>query len=88
MINLSLLTGYVPQAINVVVIKQLLQKSSLDLEVLANYRNFLLFQKILKAVKQLTDHMPRYCLFEASTSEGNKESFHGLWQRTHLYFSY
>lgn len=72
MINLSLLTGYVPQVINVVVIKTLLQKSSLDLDVLANYRNFLLFQKILKAVKQLTDHMPRNCLFEASTSEGDK----------------
>lgn len=69
MINLSLLTGYVPQVINVVVIKTLLQKSSLDL---ANYRNFLLFPKILKAVKQLTDHMPRNCLFEASTSEGDK----------------
>ena len=36
--NMSLLTSYVPQAFKVAVIKPLLKKSTLDPEVLANYR--------------------------------------------------
>ena len=38
MINMSLLTGYVPQSFKVAVIKPLLKKPTLDPEVLANYR--------------------------------------------------
>jgi len=38
LINLSLSTGYVPQAFKVAVIKPLLKKPTLDPDVLANYR--------------------------------------------------
>ncbi len=38
MVNVSLLSGYVPQSFKVAVIKPLLKKASLDPEVLANYR--------------------------------------------------
>ena len=37
-INLSLLTGYVPQTFKIAVIKPLLKKATLDPDILANYR--------------------------------------------------
>ena len=51
MINMSLLTGYVPQSCKVAVIKPLLKKTTLDPEVLANYRpisNLPFLSKILE----------------------------------------
>uniref|UniRef100_A0A3Q3R4Q7 Reverse transcriptase domain-containing protein n=1 Tax=Monopterus albus TaxID=43700 RepID=A0A3Q3R4Q7_MONAL len=69
LINLSLLTGYVPQAFKLAVIKPLLKKPTLDPGVLANYRpisNRPFISKILeKAVaKQLCDHLHKNDLFE------------------------
>lgn len=52
-INLSLVTGYVPQTFKVAVINPLLKKPSLDPEVLANYRpisNLPYISKILEKV--------------------------------------
>ena len=62
--NMSLLSGYVPQSFKVAVIKPLLKKHNLDPEVLANYRpisNLPFLSKILeKAVaKQLCDYLKR-----------------------------
>uniref|UniRef100_A0A3Q3K2M1 Reverse transcriptase domain-containing protein n=1 Tax=Monopterus albus TaxID=43700 RepID=A0A3Q3K2M1_MONAL len=69
LINLPLLTGYVPQAFKLAVIKPLLKKPTLDPGVLANYRpisNLPFISKILeKAVaKQLCDHLHKNDLFE------------------------
>ena len=69
MINLSLLSGYVPQSFKVAVIKPLLKKPTLDPEVLANYRpisNLPFLSKILeKAVaNQLCDFLHNNSLFE------------------------
>uniref|UniRef100_A0A3Q3LPB9 Reverse transcriptase domain-containing protein n=1 Tax=Mastacembelus armatus TaxID=205130 RepID=A0A3Q3LPB9_9TELE len=69
LVNLSLVSGYVPQAFKTAVIKPLLKKPSLDPGVLANYRpisNLPFISKILeKAVaKQLSDHLHRNELFE------------------------
>ena len=69
MINLSLVTGYVPQSFKVAVIKPLLKKPSLDSGVLANYRpisNLPFLSKILeKAVaNQLCDFLDNNSLFE------------------------
>uniref|UniRef100_A0A3Q3JNC3 Reverse transcriptase domain-containing protein n=1 Tax=Monopterus albus TaxID=43700 RepID=A0A3Q3JNC3_MONAL len=71
LINLSLLTGYVPQAFKLAVIKPLLKKPTLDPGVLANYRpisNLPFISKILeKAVaKQLCDHLHKNDLFSVS----------------------
>uniref|UniRef100_A0A3Q3X138 Histidine decarboxylase n=1 Tax=Mola mola TaxID=94237 RepID=A0A3Q3X138_MOLML len=68
-INLSLVTGYVPQSFKVAVIKPLLKKPTLDPEVLANYRpisNLPFLSKILeKAVaKQLCSFLQYNSLFE------------------------
>lgn len=69
MINLSLLTGYVPQSFIVVVIKLLLKKLPLDPQVLANYRpmpNLPLFSKILEKTvsNQLCDFLHNNNLYE------------------------
>ena len=69
LINLSLLTGYVPQSFKVAVIKPLLKKPTLDSGVLANYRpisNLPFLSKILeKAVaSQLCDFLHDNSLFE------------------------
>ncbi|XP_049426310.1 uncharacterized protein LOC125885000 [Epinephelus fuscoguttatus] len=63
MINISVLTGYVPQSFKVAVIKPLLKKPTLDPEVLANYRpisNLPFMSKILEKVvaDQLCDFFP------------------------------
>ena len=68
-INLSLLTGYVPQSFKIAVIKPLLKKATLDPNVLANYRpisNLPFISKILEKVvaNQLCDHLNRNGLFE------------------------
>uniref|UniRef100_A0A3Q3XL26 Histidine decarboxylase n=1 Tax=Mola mola TaxID=94237 RepID=A0A3Q3XL26_MOLML len=72
-INLSLVTGYVPQSFKVAVIKPLLKKPTLDPEVLANYRpisNLPFLSKILeKAVaKQLCSFLQYNSLFEEMLS--------------------
>ena len=59
-INMSLLTGYVPQSFKLAVVKPLLKKPNLDPEVLANYRpisNLPFLSKILEKVvaNQLSD---------------------------------
>ena len=69
MINLSLLSGYVPQSFKVAVIKPLLKKPTLDPGVLANYRpisNLPFLSKILEKVvtKQLCDFLHNNSLFE------------------------
>ena len=69
MINLSLLSGYVPQSFKVAVIKPPLKKPTLDPGVLANYRpisNLLFLSKILEKVvaKQLCDFLHNNSLFE------------------------
>ncbi|MDF4386599.1 reverse transcriptase family protein [Vibrio parahaemolyticus] len=69
MINISLLTGYVPQSFKVAVIKPLLKKPTLDPEVLANYRpisNLPFLSKILEKVvaDQLCDFLHDNNLFE------------------------
>ena len=69
MINLSLVTGYVPQSFKVAVIKPLLKKPTLDSAVLTNYRpisNLPFLSKILeKAVaNQLCDFLHNNSLFE------------------------
>ena len=69
MINLSLLTGYVPQSFKVAVIKPLLKKPTLDPGVLANYRpisNLPFLSKILEkvVVNQLCDFLNSNSLFE------------------------
>ncbi|MDF4316827.1 reverse transcriptase family protein, partial [Vibrio parahaemolyticus] len=69
MINISLLTGYVPQSFKVAVIKPLLKKPTLDPEVLANYRpisNRPFMSKILEKVvaDQLCDFLHDNNLFE------------------------
>ncbi|MDG2560415.1 reverse transcriptase family protein, partial [Vibrio parahaemolyticus] len=69
MINISLLTGYVPQSFKVAVIKPLLKKPTLDPEVLANYRpisNLPFMSKILEKVvaDQLCDFLHDNNLFE------------------------
>uniref|UniRef100_A0A8C9Z9B5 Reverse transcriptase domain-containing protein n=1 Tax=Sander lucioperca TaxID=283035 RepID=A0A8C9Z9B5_SANLU len=69
MINMSLLTGYVPQSFKVAVIKPLLKKPTLDPEVLANYRpisNLPFLSKILEKVvaNQLCDFLHSNSLFE------------------------
>ena len=73
MINLSLVTGYVPQSFKVAVIKPLLKKPTLDSGILANYRpisNLPFLSKILeKAVaKQLCDFLHNNNLFESFQS--------------------
>ena len=72
-INLSLVTGYVPQSFKVAVIKPLLKKPSLDPEVLANYRpisNLPYISKILEKVvlAQLHEHLLSNDLYEAFQS--------------------
>ncbi|XP_051234748.1 uncharacterized protein LOC127351330 [Dicentrarchus labrax] len=69
MINLSLLSGYVPQSFKVAVIKPLLKKPTLDPGVLANYRpisNLPFLSKILEKVvaKELCDFLHNNSLFE------------------------
>uniref|UniRef100_A0A8P4KP43 Reverse transcriptase domain-containing protein n=1 Tax=Dicentrarchus labrax TaxID=13489 RepID=A0A8P4KP43_DICLA len=69
MINLSLLSGYVPQSFKVAVIKPLLKKSTLDPGVLANYRlisNLPFLSKILEKVvaKELCEFLHNNSLFE------------------------
>uniref|UniRef100_A0A8P4KLV1 Reverse transcriptase domain-containing protein n=1 Tax=Dicentrarchus labrax TaxID=13489 RepID=A0A8P4KLV1_DICLA len=69
MINLSLLSGYVPQSFKVAVIKPLLKKTTLDPGVLANYRpisNLPFLSKILEKVvaKELCDFPHNNGLFE------------------------
>ncbi|RCU38734.1 hypothetical protein DVA76_17340, partial [Acinetobacter baumannii] len=69
MINLSLLTGYVPQSFKVAVIKPLLKKPTLDPGVLANYRpisNLPFLSKILEkaVVNQLCAFLHKNSLFE------------------------
>uniref|UniRef100_A0A8P4K2R3 Reverse transcriptase domain-containing protein n=1 Tax=Dicentrarchus labrax TaxID=13489 RepID=A0A8P4K2R3_DICLA len=69
MINLFLLSGYVPQSFKVAVIKPLLKKSTLDPGVLANYRpisNLPFLSKILEKVvaKELCDFLHNNSLFE------------------------
>lgn len=69
LINLSLLTGYVPQTFKVAVIKPLLKKPTLDSEELANYRpisNLPFLSKVLEKIvaAQLCDHLHRNNLFE------------------------
>ncbi|KAM7366739.1 hypothetical protein PAMP_014689 [Pampus punctatissimus] len=69
MINLSLLSGYVPQSFKIAVIKPLLKKTTLDQEILANYRpisNLPFLSKVLeKAVaNQLCDFLHTNSLFE------------------------
>uniref|UniRef100_A0A4W6G917 Reverse transcriptase domain-containing protein n=1 Tax=Lates calcarifer TaxID=8187 RepID=A0A4W6G917_LATCA len=73
MLNLSLLTGYVPQSYKTAVIKPLLKKPTLDPDVLTNYRpisNLPFLSKILeKAVaKQLCDFLQDNSLFEVFQS--------------------
>uniref|UniRef100_A0A8P4JV61 Reverse transcriptase domain-containing protein n=1 Tax=Dicentrarchus labrax TaxID=13489 RepID=A0A8P4JV61_DICLA len=69
MINLSLLSGYVPQSFKVAVIKPLLKKPTLDPGVLANYRpisNLPFLSEILEKVvaKELCDFLHNNSLFE------------------------
>ncbi|MDF4350591.1 reverse transcriptase family protein, partial [Vibrio parahaemolyticus] len=69
MINISLLTGYVPQSFKTAVIKPLLKKPTLDPEVLANYTpisNLPFMSKILEKVvaDQLCDFLHDNNLFE------------------------
>uniref|UniRef100_A0A8C4GTX0 Reverse transcriptase domain-containing protein n=1 Tax=Dicentrarchus labrax TaxID=13489 RepID=A0A8C4GTX0_DICLA len=69
MINLSLLSGYVPQSFKVAVIKPLLKKPTLDPGVLANYRpisNLPFLSNILEKVvaKELCDFLHNNSLFE------------------------
>ena len=73
MINISLVTGYVPQSFKVAVIKPLLKKPTLDPGLLANYRpisNLPFLSKVLeKAVaKQLCDFLHNNNLFETFQS--------------------
>ncbi|TWW71520.1 putative RNA-directed DNA polymerase from transposon X-element [Takifugu flavidus] len=68
-INGSLVTGYVPRSYRVAVIKPLLKKTSLDPDVLANYRpisNLPFISKVLEkvVVTQLLEHLQRNSLFE------------------------
>ncbi|TWW78147.1 putative RNA-directed DNA polymerase from transposon X-element [Takifugu flavidus] len=68
-INGSLVSGYVPRSYKVAVIKLLLKKTSLDPDVLANYRpisNLPFISKILEkvVVTQLLEHLQRNSLFE------------------------
>ena len=72
-INMSLVTGYVPQSFKVAVIKPLLKKPTLDSGIVSNYRpisNLPFLSKILeKAVaKQLCDFLHGNNLFEAFQS--------------------
>uniref|UniRef100_A0AAQ4QM23 Reverse transcriptase domain-containing protein n=1 Tax=Gasterosteus aculeatus aculeatus TaxID=481459 RepID=A0AAQ4QM23_GASAC len=67
--NLSLLTGHVPQSFKVAVIKPLLKKPTLAPEVLANYRpisNLPFLSKILEksVANQLCDFLQNNALFE------------------------
>ena len=69
MINLSLLSGYVPQSFKVAVIQPLLKKPTLDPGVLANYRPIFylpFLSKILEKVvaKELCDFLHNNSLFE------------------------
>uniref|UniRef100_A0AAQ5ZSU8 Reverse transcriptase domain-containing protein n=1 Tax=Amphiprion ocellaris TaxID=80972 RepID=A0AAQ5ZSU8_AMPOC len=69
LINLSLVTGYVPQAFKVAIIKPLLKKPTLDPDVLVNYRpisNLPFLSKILErtVANQLCEHLQRNSLFE------------------------
>ena len=73
MINMSLVTGYVPQSFRVAVVKPLLKKPTLDSGILGNYRpisNLPFLSKILeKAVaKQLCDFLQNNNLFECFQS--------------------
>ena len=73
MINMSLVTGYVPQSFKVAVIKPLLKKPTLDPGILSNYRpisNLPFLSKVLeKAVaKQLCDFLHNNNLFETFQS--------------------
>uniref|UniRef100_A0A674P0B4 Reverse transcriptase domain-containing protein n=1 Tax=Takifugu rubripes TaxID=31033 RepID=A0A674P0B4_TAKRU len=68
-INGSLVSGYVPRSYKVEVIEPLLKKTSLDLDVLANYRpisNLPFISKVLEkvVVTQLLEHLQRNGLFE------------------------
>ncbi|TWW57376.1 putative RNA-directed DNA polymerase from transposon X-element [Takifugu flavidus] len=68
-INGSLVSGYVPRSYKVAVIKPLLKKTSLDPDVLANYRpisNLPFISKVLEkvVVTQLLEHLQRNSLFE------------------------
>lgn len=68
-INISLLTGYVPQAFKVAVIKPLLKKPTLDPGVLTNYRpisNLPFLSKILEKIvaNQLSDFLNDCSLLE------------------------
>ena len=68
-INLSLVSGYVPQAFKVAVIKPLLKKPTLDPGILANYRpisNLPFLSKILEKIvaKQLCGFLDSNNLFE------------------------
>ena len=69
LINLSLLTSYVPQSLKVAVIELLLKKPTLDPGVLANYQpisNLSFIFKVLEKIvaAQLYDHLHRNNLFE------------------------
>ena len=73
MINLSLVTGYVPQSFKLAVIKPLLKKPALDPGILANYRpisNLPFLSKILEkaAAKQLCDFLHKNNIFEGFQS--------------------
>ena len=66
---MSLLTDFVPQSFNVVVIEPLLRKPTLDPGELANYRpisSLLFISKFLEKIvaAQLCDHLHRNNLFE------------------------
>uniref|UniRef100_A0A8D3AUE7 Reverse transcriptase domain-containing protein n=1 Tax=Scophthalmus maximus TaxID=52904 RepID=A0A8D3AUE7_SCOMX len=68
-INLSILTGYVPKAFKVAVVKPLLKKPTLDPDILANYRpisNLPFISKILEktVANQLCDYLHRNSLLE------------------------
>ncbi|XP_028272704.1 uncharacterized protein LOC114443000 [Parambassis ranga] len=72
-INLSLGTGYVPQAFKTAVIIPILKKPSLDPDVLGNYRpisNLTFISKLLEraVVSQLNDHLCSNSLFDAFQS--------------------
>lgn len=73
MINLSLITGYVPQSFKIAVVKPLLKKHTLDPEVLSNYRpisNLPFLSKILErtVANQLYDFLQNNNLFETLQS--------------------